>query len=143
VEQYQSKLPTKRSNTTMANLFNWVEIPASDFDRAQKFYRTILGIEQELYQPPNMGDMRYGILPMEGEGAGGAIVQHENYAPGQGQGVCVYLVVQGDLNATLAKVESAGGKVVIGKMSLGDMGPGYIAQFIDSEGNRVGLFSLE
>jgi predicted enzyme related to lactoylglutathione lyase len=126
----------------MANLFNWVEIPASDFERAQKFYRTILGIKEELRQMDS-SEMRYAFLPMEGDGAGGAIVQHENYAPGQGQGVCVYLVVQGDLNATLAKIEPAGGKVVIPKMSLGDMSPGYIAQFIDSEGNRLGLFSME
>jgi uncharacterized protein len=48
-----------------------------------------------------------------------------------------------DLNATLAKVESAGGKVVVPKMPLGDMSPGYVAQFIDSEGNRLGLWSAE
>jgi predicted enzyme related to lactoylglutathione lyase len=57
--------------------------------------------------------------------------------------VCVYLVVKGDLNETLAKAEAAGGKVVIAKMPLGDMGPGYIAQIIDSESNRIGLWSAE
>lgn len=125
----------------MANLFNWVEIPTSDMERAKNFYRTILGVED--LQQQNMGDMLYTFLPMQPGDVGGALVQHQNYAPGQGQGVCVYLVVQGDLNATLAKVESAGGKVVISKMSLGDMSPGYIAQFIDSEGNRLGLWSAE
>lgn len=126
----------------MANLFTWVEIPTSDIGRAKTFYRTILGAKEDLHQM-NMEDMQYAFLPMEGEGSGGALVQHPNYAPGQGQGVCVYLVVQGDLNDTLAKVESAGGKVVIPKMSLGEMSPGYTAQFIDSEGNRVGLWSAE
>ncbi len=72
------------------------------------------------------------------------LVQHKNYVHGQGQGVCVYLLVQGDLNATLAKVESVGGEVVVPKMPLGDdMNPGYCAQFIDSEGNRIGLWSAE
>lgn len=126
----------------MANLFNWVEIPTSDMARAKTFYRTILGVEKELEQQ-NLDGMLYTFLPMQPGDIGGALVQHPNYAPGQGQGVCVYLVVQGDLNATLARVESAGGKVVISKMSLGDMSPGYIAQFIDSEGNRLGLWSAE
>ncbi len=125
----------------MANLFNWVEIPTTDMERAKTFYCAVLGVKE--LQEQNMGDMLYTFLPMTQGEVGGALVQHPNYAPGQGQGVCVYLVVQGDLNATLAKVEAAGGTVVIAKMSLGEMGPGYIAQFIDSEGNRVGLFSLE
>jgi uncharacterized protein len=126
----------------MANLFNWVEIPTSDIERAKTFYRTILGTKEDLHEM-NMDDLRMAFLPMEGDGVGGALVQHPNYAPGQGQGVCVYLVVQGDLNNTLAKVETAGGTVVIPKMSLGEMSPGYYAQFIDSEGNRVGLWSAE
>ena len=125
----------------MANLFNWVEIPTSDMKRAKTFYSTILGVKE--LQEQNLGDMLYTFLPMEPGDVGGALVQHQNYAPGQGQGVCVYLVVQGDLNATLAKVEAAGGKVVIPKTSLGEMSPGYMAQFIDSEGNRVGLWSAE
>ena len=127
----------------MANLFNWVEIPASDMERAKTFYRTILGTEKEL-QTMDLGDgMLYTVLPMEGEGAGGALVQYQNYAPGEGKGISVYLVVQGDLNATLAKVEAAGGKVIISKNPLGDMGPGYFAQIIDSESNRLGLWSAE
>jgi predicted enzyme related to lactoylglutathione lyase len=126
----------------MANLFNWVEIPTTDMARAKNFYQTILGVEKEL-ETQDLGGMLYTFLPMERDGVGGALVQHENYAPGQGQGVCVYLVVQGDLNATLAKVEAAGGTVVVPKMSLGEMSPGYCAQFIDSEGNRVGLWSAE
>jgi predicted enzyme related to lactoylglutathione lyase len=125
----------------MANLFTWVEIPTSDMERAKAFYSTLLGT-QDLRQQ-NMGDMLYTFLPAGPDEVGGALVQHENYVPGQGQGVCVYLVVQGDLNATVAKVEAAGGKVLMPKMSLGEMSPGYIAQLLDSEGNRIGLWSAE
>jgi predicted enzyme related to lactoylglutathione lyase len=126
----------------MAHLFNWVEIPTSDIARAKTFYQTILGAKEEFHQE-DLGDMIYVFLPAQPDEAGGALVQHKNYAPGQGQGVCVYLEIQGDLNATLARVEPAGGSVVIPKMSLGDMSPGYCAQFIDSEGNRLGLWSAE
>lgn len=127
----------------MGNLFNWVEIPTSDLERAKTFYYAILGKEGPKLQQESFGDVLYAFLPMEQGYAGGALVQHKNYVPGQGQGVCVYLVVQGDLNATLAKVEAAGGKVVVPKMPLGDMSPGYSAQFLDSEGNRLGLWSAE
>ena len=126
----------------MAHLFNWVEIPTGDLARAKIFYQTILGVE-ELQQQDLGGGLIYVFLPMEPGEPGGALVHHANYLPGQGQGVCVYIVVQGDLNATLAKVEACGGQVVVPKMSLGDMGPGYIAQIIDSESNRVGLWSDE
>jgi predicted enzyme related to lactoylglutathione lyase len=126
----------------MANLFNWVEIPTTDMHRAKTFYSSILGVEELPEQDLGEG-LRYAFLPMQPGEVGGALVNHQNYAPGQGQGVCVYLVVQGDLNNTLARVEAAGGKVVIPKMSLGEMSPGYMAQFIDSEGNRLGLWSAE
>ncbi|QBD76248.1 VOC family protein [Ktedonosporobacter rubrisoli] len=128
--------------TTLANLFNWVEIPSSDFERAKTFYRTLLSVKEELQQPP-MGDMLYAFLPMEPGAVGGALVKHENYHPGQGQGVCVYLIVKGEMNATLSRAEAAGGTVVVPKMSLNEMGPGYMAQIIDSEGNRIGLWSEE
>lgn len=126
----------------MANLFNWVEIPTSDMERAKTFYRTLLSIEQELQQQ-DMGGMLYTFLPMEPDAISGALVQHKNYRPGQGQGVCVYLVIQGDLNVTLAKVEAAGGTIVVPKTSLGEMSPGYMAQIIDSESNLIGLWSAE
>ncbi|EFH82359.1 VOC family protein [Ktedonobacter racemifer] len=127
----------------MANLVTWFEIPTSDIERAKTFYRTILGIKQELRQENLGGDMPYVFLPMEPGDVSGALVQHPNYKPGEGQGVCVYLVVHGDLNNTLAKVEEAGGSVLIPKMPLGEMSPGYMAQITDSESNRIGLWSAE
>jgi predicted enzyme related to lactoylglutathione lyase len=125
----------------MADLFNWVEIPITDVERAVTFYQTILGVEK--LEQQDMGGMIYIFLPMDGEGSGGALVKHENYRPANGDGVCVYVVVKGDLNATLTKVEAAGGKIVVPKMALGEMSPGYCAQFIDSESNRIGLWSAE
>ena len=46
----------------MVNLFNWVEIPTSDIERAKTFYRTILGAEKELRQE-NFGDLLYQTAP--------------------------------------------------------------------------------
>ena len=42
-----------------------------------------------------------------------------------------------DLDATLARVAKAGGKVLLGKTEIGD--PGALAIVQDTEGNHVGL----
>jgi predicted enzyme related to lactoylglutathione lyase len=125
----------------MANLFNWVEIPVNDLGRAETFYRNILGHNEDLPRA-EMGGMDYAFLPMDEQGVGGALVKSESYIP-NAQGVTVYLNVKGDLNATLAKIEPAGGKVIVPKTSLGDMNPGYFAHILDAEGNRIGLYSEE
>jgi predicted enzyme related to lactoylglutathione lyase len=51
----------------------------------------------------------------------------------------VYFNAGADLAPVLARVEPAGGRVVMGK--TGDEKSGYVAFFIDTEGNRVGLHS--
>lgn len=62
------------------------------------------------------------------------------YVPSQ-QGTLVYLVVDGDLDDVLSKVEMAGGQVLLPKASLGDADPGFVSWIADSEGNKVGLYS--
>jgi hypothetical protein len=50
----------------------------------------------------------------------------------------VYFTVD-DIEGTLAKVQAQGGKTLVPKMSIGEFG--FIGQFEDSEGNRLGLHS--
>jgi predicted enzyme related to lactoylglutathione lyase len=53
-------------------------------------------------------------------------------------GTVIYLAVDDPLDAALARVAQAGGKVAVGRTELpGDMG--CYAHIIDTEGNRVGL----
>ena len=56
-------------------------------------------------------------------------------------GSVIYLSAEKDLAGPLARVKAAGGSVAIPKTAL-PQGMGYFAQFIDSEGNRVGLHSM-
>ena len=44
-----------------------------------------------------------------------------------------------DIDAMLKKIESLGGKTLVPKTSIGDMG--WFAFFADPTGNRMGLFS--
>lgn len=121
----------------MTNALNWFEIPATDIERAAKFYGVILDAKLEV------GEMSPGfqmaMLPVGEGGVGGAIVQGEGYVPSTA-GSLVWLNGGDDLNVVLNRVEAAGGKVLMPKMSIGEHG--FAANFSDTEGNRIGLHSL-
>lgn len=121
----------------MKNAINWFEIPVSDFDRAKKFYEIILG--KEVKEAP-MPECRYGVLPYnhDDEGVGGGIVQMQNFKPSP-EGVVIYLPGGEDLSVPLAKVEAAGGKIILPKTNIGENG--FMAHFLDTEGNRLALHS--
>jgi predicted enzyme related to lactoylglutathione lyase len=122
----------------MTNAINWFEIPVTDFTRAKKFYETILGVEIMEMPFPNG---KYGIFPTDIQNSvGGAIKQMEGSEPSD-KGTLVYLNGGDDLNISLNKVEDAGGKIVLPKTSIGQNG--YMAHFIDTEGNRVALQSMK
>jgi predicted enzyme related to lactoylglutathione lyase len=122
----------------MTNAINWFEIPVSDFARAKKFYEALFGAEiQEMPHPT----MKYGMLPADMQnGVGGAIVQSEGYEPST-KGTIVYLNGGEDLSTPLSKAEKAGGKILMPKTSIGENG--FMAQFLDTEGNKVALHSMK
>ncbi len=118
----------------MANAINWFEIPTTDLDRAVAFYETVLGVslKREVF-----GGVRMAHFPYSGPSpASGALVQDAKRRP-SGEGVLIYLNAQGQLDACLERVPTAGGSVLAPKMDIGD--PGYIATFRDTEGNVVAL----
>ncbi len=124
----------------MKNAINWFEIPVLDYERAKKFYSTILDLEITDFHMPEK-NMKYGIFPydMENRGVGGAIVQMEEMKPST-DGSTVYLNGGDDLNVALHKIEAAGGKIFMPKTDIDENG--FIAQFLDTEGNRVALHSM-
>lgn len=120
----------------MKNVVNWFELPSVDFDRAVKFYSTILDTEmptEEFDGVPN------GFFPHVGQGATGAVVHSPDYTP-RSDGPVVYLNGESleRLDTILERIPQAGGQVVLPKTDIGN--PGHIALFLDTEGNRVGLF---
>lgn len=120
------------------NMAVWFEIPATQFERAVAFYETVFDIDIE---PFEMAGLKQGLLPHDDKSlVSGAIVCGMGYTPSQ-TGSVVYLNGGDDLAVALAKVEPAGGQIIMPKTHLGDE-IGYIAHFIDTEGNRVGIHSL-
>ena len=120
----------------MSSVINWFDIPATNIERAARFYETVLGckLNQE-----NMLGAQLAMFPAKPGEATGAIMCREGLVPGQG-GTTVYLKAGNDLSPALGRVVPAGGKVVFPKTFIKE-GFGYFAIMIDSEGNSVGLHS--
>lgn len=122
----------------MTNALNWFEIPVDDFDRAKMFYERLFR-----YAMPEMrmGPARMGFFPYDqaSGNVGGAIVKVDDFLPAH-NGTLVYLNGGDDLSLLLARVEDAGGKVVLDKTGITPE-IGYYATFLDTEGNKVALHS--
>ena len=122
----------------MKNAINWFEIPAKDFERAKTFYENVLDATFETMAMKDMG-VTMAFFPADWEkGIGGGIAHGPGYEPTD-NGSLIYLNGGDDLSTPLSRVESAGGKVIIPKTSIGEHG--FMAQFIDSEGNKVAFHS--
>lgn len=121
------------------NALNWFEIPARDINRAKAFYENILGIEMPTME---MMGMQMAFFPAEnGNGkVSGGLCQSDMHNPST-DGAVVYLNANPDLQPVMDKVDGAGGQSVMAKTSLGENG--FMAFFIDTEGNKVGLHSMQ
>lgn len=122
----------------MANAVNWFEIPVSNFSRAKAFYEKVLGTAVEQMQ---MGPVTMGMLSTDQNAVGGAIV-HGDGGSSSNTGTLVYLNGGDDLAPMLARVQQAGGSVLVPKTEIGN-DFGFFAHFLDSEGNKVGLHSMK
>ena len=120
----------------MANLINWFEIPANDIDRSVKFYSEVLNSE---FQQQEMMGIKMAFFNMERDGVGGSICSGEGYEPST-TGTKIYFNGGEELSEPLSRVKSAGGKIVMPKTKINDE-IGYMAMFIDSEGNNIAFHS--
>lgn len=122
----------------MENLINWIEIPTTDFSRAVTFYKAILGLE---IKETEMFETKMGFFPTDGKNVSGAIVQGEDYKPST-EGVIAYLNGGNDLQNVLYKVENNSGKVTVPKTQISPE-MGYFGMFIDTEGNKMAVHSIQ
>ena len=123
---------------TQSNNLNWFEIPATDIARAQKFYETIFDIQMAGHE---MNGMQMAFFPYEmGSGkAAGGLAKSDMHVPST-DGALIYLNGGSDLQPILDRVQGAGGQVVMPKTQISDE-IGFMAFFVDTEGNKLGLHS--
>ena len=121
------------------NAISWFEIPSTDLNRAAKFYETIFDITLTPLETP---EIKMRLFPLEDMmGVGGAIVDSGGFhKPSSTDGPLLYLNANPDVQNVLDKIEAAGGKIIVPKMSIGEYG--FMGVLIDTEGNRIALHSV-
>jgi uncharacterized protein len=116
----------------MKKLISWIDIPATDFKRAVNFYNNVLETNLEVFE---CGTEKMACFPT-GEGS-------ISCAPGfnpSPDGSLVSFNTGANIDAAIVRVEQNGGKIVTPKTKILVEGKGYFAVFIDTEGNKVGLY---
>jgi uncharacterized protein len=116
------------------NWTDWFEIPVTDMSRAKKFYETIFETHISVQ---DLGPLKMGIFAHKDIGC--AICEGEWYVPST-NGTLVYLKANPDLALVQGRIESAGGHVIMPKKQISPT-HGFMAVFIDTEGNRLALHS--
>lgn len=114
----------------MANTVAWFEVVGTDGNQLRGFYGDVFGWN---FQMPDDAEMDYGMTDPSQTGIGGGVG-----ATPTGNGHATFYVEVDDPQATLDKIEAAGGTVV---MPVTEMPMVTIAQFKDPQGNLVGLFN--
>jgi predicted enzyme related to lactoylglutathione lyase len=122
------------------NAISWFEIPTEDINRAQKFYEAIFDIQMTALDLPQL-QMR--LFPIENPmNVGGSLnYNREFYKPSATGGPLIYLNGNPDVQIILDRIEAAGGKIMVPKTEISPE-YGYMAVFIDTEGNRIALHSV-
>jgi predicted enzyme related to lactoylglutathione lyase len=120
----------------MQNFLRFFEIPAVDFDRAVKFYTEVFDTELSIAEDENEKMACF----MDGGKAIGAISLADGFKPSR-DGVMVSLYAGEEMDEILKKVLSNDGEIVTSKTKIEVEGLGYFAVMIDSEGNKIGLYS--
>jgi len=119
------------------NIATWFELPVDDMARAKAFYSEVLAAE---FKDEAMDKSQLAIFNAEDGAVSGMLVAGDGYQPSQ-TGAVVYFNGGTDLNEPLDRAVSRGGSVLVPKTPIHDGACGYFAMFLDSEGNRVGLYS--
>lgn len=111
-----------------------VEIPVDDLDRAIAFYARVFDV---VFDEVVADGYRMALFPLDAQqpGASCALVQGDVYRTGKA-GALIYFGVE-RLEHTLRRAEDAGGRMLYPPTTVGDWG--RVAEFEDSEGNRIGL----
>jgi predicted enzyme related to lactoylglutathione lyase len=111
---------------------SWFAIPATNFERAVRFYETIMETKLHVgeFGPEEIAVFEHASA----DGVGGCVTTGKPST----EGVLIYLCADGRLDRTLALTVQAGGRIEVPKYEIPG-GLGFSAHIIDSEGNRVGL----
>jgi predicted enzyme related to lactoylglutathione lyase len=119
----------------MQHSIAWFDVPVVDLDRAIRFYSAILGAP---VRKEKTGSIPIGMLPTPDGNQMGCLVP-SNEAKPSADGVMIWFDVNGRIKDAVAAVSANGGKVLGDVHAIGQYG--FRAEVLDSEGNRIALYS--
>jgi uncharacterized protein len=121
-------------NSNMKNPVRYFEIPVQNMERAIQFYHGVFGFD---FEKDTIDGNEMAFFPQveNGEGISGALAKGRTYKPSK-NGTLVYFDSE-NIEKTLLKVEENSGKILYPKTAIGALG--FVAEFEDSEGNRIAL----
>ncbi len=130
------------SESAIHNPVGWFEIYVNDIERAKTFYQAMLGTPFTKLEAPNQPPgMEMWAFPMHDNAMGitGSLVKMPGLEAG-GHNVLVYFRCA-DCAVEAANAAKAGGRIVKDKMAIGQYG--FIVLLTDTEGNMIGLHSMQ
>ena len=122
----------------MSNPVSWFEIYVQDMVRAKAFYASVFGVA---FTKIGDGSVDMWGFPMaqDGYGASGSLVHMPGF-PSGGNSVLVYFNCA-DCAVEAERAARSGGRIMKPKTDIGPYG--HIALVFDTEGNMIGLHSMQ
>lgn len=116
----------------------WFEIYVQNMERAKAFYECVFAIQLEKLESP---ELEMWAFPMQedGPGAMGALVRMEG-CPSGGNSTLIYFTCA-DCALEADRAKENGGQIFKDKFSIGQYG--FISLVYDTEGNMIGLHSMQ
>ena len=122
----------------MNNPVGWFEIYVDDINRAKAFYQGVFGKTLERLASPDI-EMWAFPMNMNGFGASGALVHMPGFSPARNS-VIIYFSCA-DCAHEEQRILECGGRIEKTKFSIGQYG--FISLGYDTEGNMIGLHSIQ
>ena len=107
-----------------------IEFSATDREAAGKFYSELFG-----WKVQQMPEMNYATIDTGQTGIGGGLNPIQENSPA---GTVLVYIYSDDIDATLAKAQELGGKILMPQSEI--PGVGWFGIFADPTGNQVGVF---
>lgn len=120
------------------NPVGWFEIYVQQMPRAKAFYEHVFKLQLSPLEMPGVEMLMFPMDP-NAAGAPGALIKMEGF-PSGGNSVLVYFSCQ-DCAVEAQRAADNGGHVFKSKFSIGEHG--FIALVTDTEGNMIGLHSMQ
>jgi hypothetical protein len=135
-----SEKPNATESPVNKEQFNpvfYFEIPVENIDRAIKFYSAVFKFD---FEKQSIDHNEMALFPFNDKHSGisGALAKGEIYKPTK-DGVLIYFKTE-DIDATLKLATANGGQILYPKT---DNGVGLVAEFEDTEGNRIALYQTK